>query len=93
MKFKKYKSAIFLNINSYINLGMEKINKNKQKIVINYSFSKRIKIIKNFIFLYSIIFILQPFSNLYFQSNVEFKLKFNIYFFLMIDTDYSNFYF
>ena len=91
---KKYKPLSFLNTDNFISIKSENnFNLKTQPIKINYLFSRRVNIIKNFIYFYSISLLLNPFSPLIFQSNLEFKLKINSYFILLLENNYSNFFY
>lgn len=91
LNLKKYKTSVLLNTINYINPEFTSFIE-KTPIKINYVFQKRLKILRTFIFFNSIFFILMPFNPFIYKSEMEFKLKTNLFYFLVINDDYTDFF-
>lgn len=69
--FNKYNTSLNLNNNAYLLNKYKKINSK-----INYIFNYRTKILRNFIFFWSVISIFNVFSIFIMNTNFEFNLLF-----------------
>ena len=82
------------NTDNFISSKIEKKLKAKPNpINVNYLFNKRLKIIRTFIHFYSIFLIFFPFNPVVYESNLEFKLKLNSYYTLLLENDYTDYYY
>ena len=89
--FKKYDNLVYLNSNVYLLILNKKTLNNNQKNKINYIFNYRIKIIRNFIFLLSIIYSNNWYSIIKF-NRLEFNLIFNKNIINHLNEDFNNFF-
>lgn len=88
---KKYDNSVYLNSNVYLLILDKKNQNNNQNNKINYIFNYKIKIIRNFIFLLSVLYNNNYYSVIKF-SNLSFNTMFKKSIINYLNEDFSNFF-